>query len=158
MEADTRRLVEFFTVQFVFAAALIHLTLGLLNWVRWFQAGFLVPRDARWPAFVVSALVVLVGTVYGTRAANRRPFYLAGIALMVGYVLAYFGWHLGGHRLLLLAGPGPGGPESISVGWFLDHLFAGPVEFASILVETLAAVGLAVLYRTADGDKGVDTG
>lgn len=148
METRTRRLVGFATSQFVFVAAMIHLSLGLFQWLeKLLLAGWLLPRDARWPVFVLSGLAILVGMALARSAENRRPFYLAGIAVMLGYVLAYFGWHLGGHRLLLIAGPGAG-TEAISFQWFLDHLFAGPVEFLAILVETLAALGLAVLFVT----------
>ena len=154
MEEDTRRLVGFVTAQLVFIAALIHLAIGVLNWVRWLGAGFLVPQDARWPVFVISGLGILAGMFIAYGAENRRPFYLAGIAVMLGYVLAYFGWHLGGHRVLLVVGPAGGTPESLSLQWFLDHLFAGPVEFVSILVETLAAGGLAVLYASEDAENG----
>jgi hypothetical protein len=145
MERDTERVVEFVTSQFVFVTALIHLSLGLFNWVRWIEAGFLIPQDARWPVFVLSGFAIMVGTFYARRAENRRPFYAAGIVVLLGYVVAYFGWHLGGHRLFLVAGPGAGTTEAVSVQWFLDHLFAGPVEFLSIVVETLGAIGLAIL-------------
>jgi hypothetical protein len=40
------------------------------------------------------------------------------------------------------------------LGWalagFLDHLFAGPLEFVSILVEVLGAVVLAVVVLADD--------
>jgi len=153
METHTRRLVLFITSQLVFIAALVHFGLGTVEWLRWLSAGFLVPQDARWPLFVLSGVAIFVGMVLAWRADNRRPFYLVGIVVMVGYVLAYFGWHLGGHRTLLVAGPAAGNPESISVQWLVDHLFAGPAEFLSIVVETLAAIGLAVLFLTADGDE-----
>ncbi len=148
MAADTRRLVGFLTTQLVFVAALIHLALGLFQWLeKLLLAGWLLPRDARWPLFVVSGLAILVGMALARNAADRRPFYVAGIVVMLGYVLAYFGWHLGGHRLLIVAGPAAGN-ESITFQWFLDHLFAGPVEFVAIVVETLAALGLAALFVT----------
>ena len=152
MEEDTERVVGFVTAQLVFLAALIHLSLGLFNWIRWFEAGFLVPQDARWPVFVLSGFALLVGAFYAARADDRRPFYAAGVVVMLGYVLAYFGWHIGGHRLLLVVGPSPGTTEVLSVQWFLDHLFAGPVEFVSILVETLGAVGLTLLYVAGGSD------
>ncbi len=156
MDEDTRRLVAFVASQLVFVAALIHVAVGAVNWIRWLAAGFLVPQDARWPVFVLSGLAIIVGIYAASRAENRRPYYLAGIVVMLGYVVAYFGWHLGGHRLLLIAGPAAGNAESITLQWFLDHLFAGAVEFVSILVETLAAIGLAVLFVT-EGD-GADAG
>lgn len=156
MDEGTRRLVAFVASQLVFVAALIHVAVGAVNWIRWLSAGFLVPQDARWPVFVLSGLAILAGIYAASRAGNRRPYYLAGIVAMLGYVVAYFGWHLGGHRLLLVAGPAAGNAESITLQWFLDHLFAGAVEFVSILVETLAAIGLTVLFVT-EGD-GTDTG
>jgi hypothetical protein len=148
MEEDTRRVVGFMTAQLVVLAALIHVSLGAFNWLRWLQGGFLVPQDLRWVVSLLSGLAVLAGVVVARRAEDRRPFYLAGAVIMVGYVVGYFGWHLGGHRLFLIAGPGAG-TESVSLAWFLDHLFAGPLEFASIFVETLAAAGLVALYRAA---------
>lgn len=150
MDENTRRLVAFVASQLVFVAALIHVGLGAVNWIRWLSAGFLVPQDARWPAFLLSGLAIIAGIYAASRAENRRPYYLAGIVVMLGYVLAYFGWHLGGHRLLLVVGPAAGNAEAITLQWFLDHLFAGAVEFVSVLVETLAAIGLAVLFVTAD--------
>lgn len=102
MDGDTRRLVAFVASQLVFVAALIHVAVGAVNWVRWLSAGFLVPEDARWPVFVLSGLAIVVGVFAASRAENRRPFYLAGIVVMLGYVVGYFGWHLGGHRLLIV--------------------------------------------------------
>jgi len=148
MDEDTRRVIGFFTIQFVAVAALIHLSLGVVNWIRWLEIGFLLPRDLRWPVFVVSGVLVFAGIYRATRSERPGRFYLAGIAVMLGYVLGYFGWHLGGHRLLLLAGSGPGTTEALSVQWFLDHLFAGPLEFSTIVVESAAAAGLAALYLT----------
>lgn len=148
MDEDTRQLVAFVASQFVFVAALIHIAVGAINWIQWLSAGFLVPQDARWPAFVLSGLAIVVGIYAASRAENRRPYYLAGVVVMLGYVVAYFGWHLGGHRLLIVTGPGAGSAESITLQWFLDHLFAGPVEFVAIVVETLAALGLAALFVT----------
>ena len=158
MDGDTRRLVAFVASRLVFVAALIHVGVGTVNWLRWLAAGFLVPQDARWPAFVVSGLAILVGMYAARTAENPRPFYLAGVVVMLGYVVAYFGWHLGGHRVFLVVGPAAGNAESITLQWFLDHLFAGVVEFVAILVETLAAVGLAVLFVTEDhSERGGDT-
>lgn len=151
MEDERRGLLEFVAAQSVFVAALIHLVLGVVNWLRWAQAGFLVPQDARWPVFVVSALAVFAGLFVASRRENRRPFYLGGILVMAGYAVGYFVWHLAGHRPLLLFGRGPG-TENVSVAWLLDHLFAGPVEFTSIFFEVVAVVVLVVLLVTAPGE------
>lgn len=141
--------LEFIAAQLVFVAALIHLTLGVVNWMRWVRGGFLVPQDVRWPAFVISGVAIFVGLYYASHRTERRPFYVAGIVAMAGYVLGYFGWHLTGHRPLFFVGEGAG-TESVSVAWVLDHLFAGPVEFASIFVEVSAVVALAALLVITD--------
>lgn len=145
MDDDTRFVIEFVAAQAVFVAALIHLTFGVINWIRWVQGGFLLPEDARWPVFVLSGAAIIVGLYVASHRENRRPFYAAGTVVMLGYVFGYFGWHLGGHRLLLVVGRSAGGAEAITVQWFLDHLLAGPLEFGSIVVEVVAAVLLAVL-------------
>jgi len=151
MENDTRRVLAFLTAQLVVLVALVHLSLGAINWIRWLEGGFVIPRDARWPAFVVSGFVILTGAYLATETDRPKPYYLAGIAVMVGYIVGYFGWHLGGHRIFLVVGEGVG-TETISVAWFLDHLFAGPAEFVAILLEVLAIAGLAALYLTADAN------
>jgi hypothetical protein len=146
MDDDTRFVIEFLAAQAVFVSALIHLTAGVMNWLRWWQGGgYLVPQDLRWPLSVVSGIAIIAGLYVGSHREYRRPFYAAGIVAMAGYVLAYFGWHLGGHRLGLVVGPAAGGSEAVSLQWFLDHLLAGPVEFISVAVEILAVMLLAVL-------------
>lgn len=141
--------LEFVAAQLVFVAALVHLTLGVINWLRWAQAGFLVPNDLRWPAFVVSGVAIFAGLYYASRRSERRPFYVAGVVAMAGYVLGYFGWHLTGHRPLFFVGRGAG-TEQVSIQWLLDHLFAGPVEFLSIFVEVSAVVVLIALLAITD--------
>lgn len=150
MDDDTRFVIEFVAAQAVFVAALIHLTAGVTNWLRWVRAGFLFPEDLRWPLSVVSGIAIIAGLYVGSHRERRRPFYGAGIVAMAGYVLAYFGWHLGGHRLGLVTGPSAGGPETVGLQWFLDHLLAGPVEFIAVAVEVLAVVLLAVLLLASD--------
>lgn len=145
MDPDTRATLRFVGAQLVFVVGLLHLVLGVLNWLRWLQVGFVVPRDARWPLFVVSGLAVLGGLVLASRAADRRPYYASGIVVMLGYVVGYFGWHLGGHRPLLVAGPAPPATEAVSLQWFLDHLLAGPVETLAVVAEVLAAAVLLAL-------------
>jgi hypothetical protein len=144
MTDDRTFVLEFIAVQLVVITAMLHLALGIFNWQRWFEAGFLVPEDTRWPLFIVSGIVLLVGTAIAHTRENRRPFYAAGIVLMAGYIVGYFSWHLLGHRQYILFGPGVGA-EQLSVQWFLDHLLAGPVEFGAIVVEVAAIVVLAVL-------------
>jgi hypothetical protein len=149
MDDGTRGLLWFVAAQSVFIAALIHLVLGVTNWLRWIQGGFLFPRDVRWPVFVVSAVVILVGLYVASFRDDRRPFYVGGILAMAGYAGGYFVWHLTGHRPLLVLG-NAAGTETVSVQWFLDHLFGGLVEFTSIFFEVVAIVALAVLLVTED--------
>lgn len=145
MDDDTAFVLEFIAAQTVFLSALIHLTLGVLNWLRYAQVGIVVPTDVRWPLFLVSGVAIILGLYVGSHRENRRPFYLAGIVMMAGYTIAYFGWHVSGHKPFLIFGRGAGN-ESISVTWFLDHLLAGPVEFTAILAQVCGVVLLAVLF------------
>lgn len=131
----------------VVIVAVIHFTLGLYNWIRWASAGFLVPRDLRWPLFVVSGLALLVGLVLAARGRYRRRLYLGGIALMAVYVLGYFGWHAEGHRPLFFLGEGSSHTGPL-VPFVLDHLFAGPVEFLAIASEVALAATLAYFLVT----------
>ena len=144
MDESAARALRFAAAQLVFVAGLLHLGLGVVNWVRWLSVGFLVPRDLRWPLFVLSGLVVLGGLVAAGRAADRRPYYAAGVVAMLGYAVGYFGWHLSGHRPLLLLGPASA-RETVSVAWFVDHLFAGPVETVTLFAEFLAIAALLAL-------------
>lgn len=144
MAERTLRAARFVAAQLAVVVAVAHLTLGVLNWARWLQAGFLLPRDLRWPLFVVSGLAVVAGVVAAARGAPRRPLYAAGIGLMLVYVLGYYGWHLGGHRPLFVIGEGV--PHEVDLVPFLvDHLFAGPVVFLSLVSEASLALVLAYL-------------
>jgi hypothetical protein len=144
LRSDLPSPVYLATAHLAVLVAVIHVTLGLYNWIRWASAGFLVPRDLRWPLFVFTGVVLVVGILLAAQGRYRRPLYLGGIALMAGYVVGYFGWHASGHRPLLFFGEGHlhTGPL---VPFLLDHLFAGPVEFIAIVSEVLLAVLLAYL-------------
>lgn len=144
MDDGVRRGLRFGAAQLTFVVGLLHLGLGVINWLRWLQAGFLLPRDARWPVFVVSGLAVLAGIYLAGRATDRRPYYAVGIVVMLGYAFGYFAWHLSGHRPLLLFGPGVA-TEAVTVQWVLDHLFAGPVETVALFAEGIAAAALFAL-------------
>ena len=154
MNERVRGSVWFVAAQLVFVAALLHLGLGVWNWLRWLDAGFLLPQDLRWPAFVASALVIYYSLHRSLHAEDRRPYYLAGIVAMLTYAVGYFAWHIGGHPVLLIPGTAGVGTENLGIQWFLDHLFAGPAEFFSVAVEVLAAVLLGILYVTAPNQDG----
>jgi hypothetical protein len=145
MDSDFPSPVRLVAAHLAVVVAVIHLSLGLLNWVKWMSAGFLVPRDVRWPLFVFSGVALLVGLLLAAQGRYRRPLYLGGIALMVGYVVGYFGWHLGGHRSLLAFGESAGHHREPLATVLLDHLFAGVPEFLAIVSEVTLAVLLAYL-------------
>ena len=137
--------LRFAASQLAFVVGLLHLGLGLVNWARWVGAGFLVPRDLRWPVFVVSGGAVLAGVYLARGARDRRPYYAAGVVVMAGYFVGYFAWHLTGHRPLLLLGPAAA-TETVSLQWFLAHLFAGPIETLALFAEAFAAAALLALW------------
>lgn len=144
MDESRAATLRFVAAQLVFVAALIHLALGLMEWSRYLAVGFLVPPDFRWPAFVISGLVIVGGLYLASRAADRRPYYLLGILAMFTYILGYFVWHLSGHRPLLLFGPST--THQLTLSFVIDHYFAGLFETLSLTVEAVAAVLLGVLY------------
>ncbi|WP_135828235.1 hypothetical protein [Halorussus halobius] len=144
LESDFPSPVALVAAHLAVAVAVVHLSMGLFNWFRWANAGFLIPRDLRWPLFVVSGLALFAGLVVAAQGRYRRPLYAGGIALMATYVVGYFGWHMGGHRPQFIVGRGTTHQEPF-VSVFVDHLFAGPVEFLAIVAEVALAAVLAYL-------------
>ncbi|SEA12830.1 hypothetical protein SAMN04488065_1986 [Haloplanus vescus] len=129
--------------------AVIHLALGVSNWLTYLSAGILLPPDLRWPLFVVSGLAIVVGLVAAIAGADRRPLYLGGITLMVVYVVGYFAWHASGHRPLFVVGAGTHHHGS-TLAYLGAHVVAGPAETLSLVSETaLAALLGYLLYREA---------
>lgn len=149
MAIDVREAAVLVAAHLAFIVAVIHVSLGVLNWAKWLSVGFLLPRDVRWPLFVVSGLVILLGLPLANRLVDRRWIYLAGIVLMLGYIVGYFGWHLGGHRPLFISGPGTH-HEGPVLQYVVDHAFAGPVETLSLVAETLLVGLLGYLFVTED--------
>ena len=150
MDLDSREAAVLVAAHLAFVVAVVHVTLGALNWIKWLSVGFLVPRDIRWPLFVLSGFAILLGLPLANRTVDRRWIYVAGIVLMLGYILGYFSWHAGGHRPLFIVGPGThhSGPL---LPYLVDHVFAGPVETLSLAAESLLAVILGYLLVT-DGN------
>ncbi len=148
MEERRVATLRFVASQLAFLAALIHVAVGAQEWLQYARFGILVPPDIRWPLFVCSGLAVGAGILLARRADRRRPWYLAGAAAMVGYVLAYFLWHLGGHRPLFVLGPGTG--HDLSLGVLVGHYLAGPLETFTLSVELVAAALLSVLYLATE--------
>jgi len=130
--------------------AVIHLALGVSNWLTYLSGGILVPPDLRWPLFVVSGLALVGGLVAAVAGADRRPLYLGGIALMVVYVIGYFAWHASGHRPLFVVGRGTHHDGS-TLAYLAAHVVAGPVETLALASETGLALVLGyLLYRERD--------
>lgn len=129
--------------------AVIHLALGVSNWLTYLGGGIIVPPDVRWPLFVVSGLAIVAGLVAAVAGVDRRPLYAAGVGLMLVYIVGYFAWHVGGHRPLLIVGPGTHHHGS-TVSYLVAHVFAGPVEFLALASETALAGLLALLYYRDD--------
>jgi hypothetical protein len=144
MDSDFPSPAEIVAAHLVIIVAVIHLSMGLLEWFRYAQIGLLIPPDLRWPLFVVSGFALIAGLFIAAQGRHRRPLYVGGILLMAVYVVGYFGWHLGGHRAKLLFGAGTDHHGPL-VPFLLDHLFAGPVEFLAIVTEVALAVLLVYL-------------
>lgn len=145
MDDDLPSPVYLLAAHLAVVVAVIHLSLGLYNWIRWANAGFFFPRDVRWPLFVLSGVVLVLGLLVAAQGRHRRPLYLGGILMMAAYVVGYFGWHVGGHRTLFFVGEGTGHHHEPLSAVLLDHLFAGPVEFLAVASEVSLAVVLAYL-------------
>jgi hypothetical protein len=144
MEESRALALRFVASQLVFVAALIHLGMGLVEWLRYASIGILVPPDVRWPAFVLSGVVIIGGLWLAYRAEAKRPYYLLGLVAMLGYIGGYFAWHLTGHRPLLLFGPAT--THALTLQFVVDHYFAGTMETLSLTVEAVGAVLLGILY------------
>jgi len=135
------------TAHLVVLVAVVHLALGVSNWLTYLGAGILVPPDLRWPLFVVSGIALVGGLLAAVAGAERRPLYLGGIALMVVYVVGYFAWHASGHRPLFVIGPGTDHHGS-TLASLAAHAVAGPVESLALASETaLAGLLGSLLYR-----------
>jgi len=131
--------------------ALLHLLDPSHGLLELFALLYTTPRalafDPRPAAFVASATALLVGVSLSRNAPDRRPYYVAGIALALTYVVGYLAWHLTGHggflpgREPLLHGLSP-------VENLVRHLAGDPWAAASMASElALIAVLVALLRR-----------
>lgn len=147
MKLDAFDPVHIVAVHLVVLVAVIHLALGVSNWLTYLRAGILVPPDLRWPLFVVSGVALVGGLVAAIAGAERRPLYVGGIVLMAVYVVGYFAWHASGHRPLFFVGPGTQHHGS-TLAYLAAHAVAGPVETLALTSETALAGLLGYdLYR-----------
>lgn len=144
MDSDFPSPAALVAAHLAIVVAVIHLSMGLLEWFQYAAIGLLIPPDLRWLLFVVSGLAIVAGLVLAAQGRYRRPLYVGGIILMATYVVGYFGWHWGGHRRLLLFGEGTHHHGPL-VPFLVEHLFAGPIEFLAIASEVALAILLAYL-------------
>ena len=144
MEDDRRAWLRLAGANLALIVALLHLGLGLVNWLRYLSGGVLVPTDIRWPLFVISGVAMLVGLALAREPRYRTPLYAGGMLLMVVYIVGYFGWHVGGHRRLILFGPSTHHDVPL-LPFLIDHLFAGVIEFVAIVTEVALFVVLGYL-------------
>ena len=102
--------------------------------------------DPRPLAFVLSAIILLLGVLLGAVGYPRKRLYLGGMALMATYVVGYFAWHATGHGGFL-----PGreplfhdlGPLELVVSHMIGDLWAATAKFT----ELALLITLLVLYR-----------
>jgi hypothetical protein len=106
----------------------------------------LLLTDPRPLLFVLSGGAILVGMLLLLWEFPRKPVYVAGMVLMVTYLVGYFAWHLTGHGGFL---PGrlPHYHGLSPVAAVVDHLAQYPIARVSKVAEALLLSLLAVLYR-----------
>ncbi len=110
----------------------------------------LLVADPRPALFVVSGLGTVVGVLLARDAPDRRPYYLVGLAVFLGYVVGYFAWHLAGHGGFL-PGREPLHHGLSPVENVLTHLGSDPFAAALLAVEAVVIVLLVVLLDRASG-------
>jgi hypothetical protein len=113
---------------------------------RLFVDPALLLADPRPALFVLSGAALVVGAALGRGAPNRRPYYLGGVVLSLGYVAGYLGWHLSGHGGFL-PGREPLYHGLSPVENVLSHLTAEPLAAALLVLELALAALLARLLR-----------
>lgn len=119
------RSLRLFGLQLVLVVAATHLYWGLPKLVLYLRAG-LIP-DPRPPLFVVSSLVLLSGLVALYHGAPKRPIYVLGLLLVVGYLFGYVSWHLGDHGGFLPWIEGYGHFHGNPLSTVQAHLIGDPV-------------------------------
>lgn len=105
--------------------------------------------DPRPPAFVLSAVAILLGiALVADDVVPARTAYLAGMALMITYIVGYFAWHMFGHGAWWPWGTGLGGHSHTFLEILIgnEHLRADPLALASKVAELALLIVLGVLY------------
>ena len=135
------------TLAFVVAVLhLFHPQYGFTRLVQYVQVGTLF--DPRPLVFTLSGLAIVAGVLLVFNGVTKRPVYLAGIALMVTYLVGYGAWH----TVLEHGGFWPyiepyGHHEMGTIAVIVDHLRHDWLALASKLAELALLALLVVLYR-----------
>lgn len=147
----TDRQLRYAAAALTYVVAAVHLFhpthgFGRLVLVLAADPGLLL-ADPRPLAFVLSGAALLLAVPAAALGAPKRPLYALGLALVAGYVVGYFAWHLSGHggflpgREPLYHGLAP--HEAV-----LSHLGGDPWAAVAVLSELLlAGVLVLLLYR-----------
>lgn len=104
--------------------------------------------DPRPLLFTVSGLALVAGVFLALRGLPERPILGGGVALMVTYVVGYFGWHLSGHGGFL-PNRKPLYHDYTPVEAVITHLSSDPFALVSIVAEVALLVLLVLLLREA---------
>ncbi len=145
MDTRSRDALLFVASQLVFVAAMLHIGIGAVEWLRRVQYGLLVPYQLKFPLFILAGVAVIAGMGLAWQAERKRPWYLAGFVTMLGFVFTYFVFHLTTLEDYLIRGA-QGHSHELTRQVLIDHYFAGPFETITLTIELLAAALLAVLY------------
>lgn len=106
----------------------------------------LLAGDPRPLVFVLSGLAIVAAVLLVLWGFPRKPIYVAGIGLMLAYILGYFAWHLSGHGGFL-PGREPLYHGQTPLEAVIGHLREYPIARWSKITELLLLVVLVVLYR-----------
>jgi hypothetical protein len=151
---STRQL-ELLAVGLAVVVALVHMfhpDRGVARLTLLFSAdpGLLLAQP-RPLAFVVSSFLLLVGASAIALGVSSRGLYVAGMALMVTYVVGYFAWHFSGHGGFL-PGREPlhhGLPPHEAV---VSHLSGSALASTAVVAEVfLLLVCASLFWRRRNG-------
>ena len=131
---------------------LLHPEYGTQRLLLYVELGTLY--DPRPPLFVLSGLAIFVGVVLAFYDVYRRPIYLAGIALMLTYLLGYVAWHTVLNHGAFWPHIEPHHHHDVGVlESMVDHLRADVIALVSKTAEVTLLAVLFVLYL-GDDDNG----
>ncbi len=125
--------------------AAIHLYWAMPVLLRQLQAGLI--HDPRPIAFVIASAAIVAGVTLTALGAERRPFYLGGIALMAVFLVGYAAWH----TVLDHGAFWPGRPayhhhDQGFITIMVTHLADDPIALVSKTAELALLTLLGVLY------------